>query len=218
MDLRAEQPRIVCRATICFRPRSATGRRSAFESRRTSADRFAGALAMESRRRLYAAIQSAPCLAPLGEETFDSRDRALSQILFRGCDESCFVALLLLERAAVILVMTQVGVCAQCASTAHDTGYAQLDYIPMRVGWVRRRPVFRFVIQSAECAPARDRASEPPTTRDGGIVRKPIRDNEKRLSLESGRCIFAGSRVTKPSEVAGQKVRLAHLVTPDSAA
>jgi hypothetical protein len=173
---------------------------------------------MESRRRSCAAIQSASGLAPLGEETFDSRDRALSQILFRGCGESRFVALLLLERAAVIWVKKHVGVCAQCASTAHDARHAQLDYIFIRIGSVRPRPVFPFVIQSAECAAARDRASEAPTTQNSGIVRKPIRDNEKRLSLESGRCTFANSRVTQLSEVAGQKIRLAHLVTPDSAA
>jgi len=173
---------------------------------------------MESRRRSFAAIQSASCLAKLTRRLSTLAIEALSQILFRGGGESCFVALLLLERAAVIWVMKRVGVCAQCASTAHDNRHAQLDYIRMRVGSVRRQPVFRFVIQSAECAAARDRASKAPTTRDGGIVRKPIWDNEKRLSLESGRCTFADSRVTQLSEVAGQKIRLAHLVTTDSAA
>ena len=155
------------------------------------------------------------------EQTFDSSRRVLSHIVIGGCGESRFVALLLLERGAVILVIKSAGVCAHCAPAAHDARHAQLGHIPTRVGSsVRRRSarVFRFVIQSAECATACDHDSEEPTTKTTRIVRKAMRSNEKRLSLESGRCTFAGSRVTQLSEVAGQKIRLAHLVTTDSAA
>lgn len=116
--------------------------------------------------------------------------------------------------------MTSAGVCAQCAWTAHSASERQLDYIHARAASVRRRPPtsFRFVIQSAECAKGRDRADDEPTTQSGLFVRKSKRSTEKRLSLESVRCTFARSRVTQPSEVAGQDIRLAHLVTTDSTA
>lgn len=156
-----------------------------------------------------------------GEQTFDSPRRGLSHILFRGCNASGFVALLLLERGAVILVMRNAGVRAQCALAAHDAKRPQLGHIRASARSARRRrtaTLFRFVIQSAECAAACDHDSEEPTTHACCIVRKAMRGNEKRLSLESGRCTFAHSRVTQLSEVAGQKIRLAHLVTTDSAA
>ena len=142
----------------------------------------------------------------------------LSQILFRECEESCFVALLLLDCAMVFLVTNPAGVCAQCASAAHDAGERQLGHIPTRANSVRGRlaTAFRFVTQSAECASVR--ASDEPTKSGSYIDRKSTTGLEKRLSLESGRCTVADSRVTQPSEVAGQDIRLAHLVTTDSAA
>jgi hypothetical protein len=116
--------------------------------------------------------------------------------------------------------MNRAGVCAQCASAAHDAGERQLGHICARANSVRARlaTAFRFVTQSADCASVRDRASDEPTKTGSYIVRKSSTGIEKRLSLESGRCTFAGIRVTQPSEVAGQDIRLAHLVTTDSAA
>ena len=222
VDFRAEQAGIRHYSALRFRPRSREPQtRCAIErGDRPAIDSLAVSLLNLAADRLRRSI-SCSRRARRGQ-TFDSPDRALSQILFRECDESCFVALLLLECGTVFWVMNRAGVCAQCASAAHDAGERQLGHIRARTraNSVRARlaTAFRFVTQSAECASVRDCASDKPTKTESYIVRKSSRGIEKRLSLESGRCTFAGSRVTQPSEVAGQDIRLAHLVTTDSAA
>ena len=246
VDFREEQASVVPLSARRFSPTVTTGGAHLQRTRRSFADWFAPTLALIRSsdrsdlivRCLARTLAAGGTFDSLDEPFFTDPDPCAEGELFRGTP--------LARTRRGEMVMMRADVCAQCALAAHAAQQRQPDNmygravahrasmnsltcftpslharassgLPARKSSARRTD-FRFVIQSAECAATHHRAGCSPTTPMGAIIQNSSRGREKRLSLKSGRCTFAGSRVTQPSEVAGQDVRLAHLVTTDSAA